>query len=153
MKKLNVKNSFQIPMPNVELLNEYIGGKYTEEEWRKFAAALDCETKIFALRTDSIQQNLDQMIQGLKIEKVKSSFYFKREKRLGDEEIEENEADDLVFQGGKEFIYEDDSYLDFNPEDAELRNNPVFNYLGTTFDKEGVRGLQINNLDVGSCHL
>ena len=56
---------------------------------------------------------------------------------------------DLGFNHGKEYLFEDDSFLDFKIEDAELRNNPVFNYLGTTFDKEGIRGLQLNTLDVG----
>jgi len=38
--------------------------------------------------------------------------------------------------------------LNTNIDDAELKHNPVFNYLGTTFDKEGGRGLILNSLDV-----
>ena len=60
----------------------------------------------------------------------------------------ENEEGKVGFNNGKEYLFEDDSFLDFKIEDAELKNNPVFNYLGTTFDKEGVRGLQLNSLDV-----
>lgn len=38
--------------------------------------------------------------------------------------------------------------MNTNIDDAELKHNPVFNYLGTTFDKEGGRGLILNSLDV-----
>ena len=62
---------------------------------------------------------------------------------------EGGDSDQLLFKGGKEFIYENDEYLHFNPEESELKNNPAFGYLGMTFDKEGTRGLIINDLDIG----
>lgn len=80
--------------------------------------------------------------------KVLSTYQEKKQDEA--EEPSTNEAEGLTFNGGKEFIFEDDTFLDFDVEDAELKNNPVFVYLGSTFDKEGVRGLQLNSLDVSS---
>lgn len=65
----------------------------------------------------------------------------------------EDRLDDLVFNGGKEFIYEDDSYLNFDVEEAENDNNPAFVFLAKIFDKEGARGLHLNNMDVFHYHL
>ena len=60
--------------------------------------------------------------------------------------------DDLVFNDGKEFIFEDDSYLNFDVEEAENENNPAFVFLAKIFDKEGARGLHLNNMDVIEAH-
>jgi hypothetical protein len=72
-----------------------------------------------------------------------------QEKRPEDELNEgEERPDDLVFNGGREFIFEDDSYLNFDIEEAENDNNPAFVFLAKIFDKEGARGLHLNNMDV-----
>lgn len=62
---------------------------------------------------------------------------------------DEQNLDGLKYKGGLEFLNEnDEDNLNTNIDDAELKHNPVFNYLGTTFDKEGGRGLILNSLDV-----
>ena len=60
----------------------------------------------------------------------------------------EERPDDLEFHGGKEFIFEDDTYLNFDVEEAENENNPAFVFLAKIFDKEGARGLHLNSMDV-----
>lgn len=91
---------------------------------------------------------MDQLIQGLKTNENKP-----KKRPNEDDDLVQNpqygDSDQLVFKGGREFIFEDDSYLQFNPEESELKNNPAFGYLGMIFDKEGTRGLIINDLDIG----
>lgn len=53
-----------------------------------------------------------------------------------------------MFNGGRDFIFEDDNYLNFDTEEAENDNNPAFVFLAKIFDKEGARGLHLNNMDV-----
>ncbi len=55
-------------MPNVELLDEYNLMKLDDEAWRKLTAALECEAKIFALRTDALGMSFEQLLQGIKTE-------------------------------------------------------------------------------------
>jgi len=69
-------------MPNVELLEEF-KGKLDDEAWRKLTAALECETKIFSLRTDALQLSLDQMLQGIKPEKPAKSIIHLPRKEAG----------------------------------------------------------------------
>lgn len=73
-----------------------------------------------------------------------------QEKRPEEEGIEggEDVHDDLKFKDGIEFLYEDDSYLNFDVEEAENENNPAFLFLAKVFDQEGGRGLHLNNMDV-----
>lgn len=112
-------------------------------------ATLECQTKVFGLRTDSLQLNLDHMLQGIEKEAKpqKSNFNFDLGRRP-EEDIQPGDASDMVFNGGNEFIFEDDSYLNFDIEEIENQNNPAFSYLARIFDKEGARGLQLNNVDV-----
>jgi hypothetical protein len=92
---------------------------------------------------------VDQLIQGLKTTENKPKKKNNEEAELQVYPADGAEGEDLIFKGGKEFIYEDDSYLQFNPEESELKNNPAFGYLGMIFDKEGTRGLITNDLDIG----
>lgn len=73
-----------------------------------------------------------------------------QEKRPEEEGIEgaEDAHDDLKFKEGAEFLHEDDSYLNFDVEEAENENNPAFLFLAKVFDQEGGRGLHLNNMDV-----
>ena len=64
---MNAKNAFQVQMPDVEKLPEYLSEKLDEEDWRKLTAALECETKIFSFRTDALKLTLDQMIEGIRV--------------------------------------------------------------------------------------
>lgn len=43
-------------------------GDLDDEGWRKVTATLECQTKLFGLRTDTLQLNLDQMLQGIEKE-------------------------------------------------------------------------------------
>lgn len=119
-----------------------------DEAWRRLTSALEVEVKLFGLRADAVQLSVDQLIQGLKTNENKG-----KKKPNEEDELMNNpqsgDSDQLIFKGGKEFIYEDDSYLQFNPEESELKNNPAFGYLGMIFDKEGTRGLLTNDLDIG----
>lgn len=147
--KLNAKNSFNAMMPNLEKLPEYESGRRDEEAWRKYVGALECELKLFSLRTDAFQLGIDQLNQSMRgnenPRKVKE-----KPQELQEMDDEEGGESQLKFKGGKEWLFEDDSYTDFNIEQEEIKDNPAFIYLGSLFDKEGGRGLRLNELDVSN---
>lgn len=62
--KINSKNAFDVPLPDVQKLSNFIGDE-TEQAWKIFSSTLDAGSKVYGFRVDGFHSEAYKILGGL----------------------------------------------------------------------------------------
>lgn len=114
-----------------------------DSKWRNSISLLECNSKIYDLRTDKFKHTLDNIIS--ETEKENNKFI----KRRGEnEDILRQEEFDRVFHDGNETVVRNEEELEMNQVDYGFEKDPMMNHLSGQFQEGKSDSLFFYNLDV-----
>ncbi|CAK74277.1 unnamed protein product (macronuclear) [Paramecium tetraurelia] len=144
VRRVNEKNSFEIPMINIKDLNAF---KQIEQgdAWKQISASLDAGSKIYGFRVDLVHQNTFKVLGGLHRTQINEKQNQEEQQEYEQEQLRKKK---LQNTGGENTLEKNQANIDTNKYDLEFEIDPLFQQTSAKFDEAGAKGLLMNNLTI-----
>jgi len=147
--KVNSKNAFDIPLPNVEKLTDFHQAT-GDTSWKKLSQTLDAGAKIYGFRVDSVHNEAYKVLGGLnrtELNQEEQAPELARGVDDDDQDTQDNVVRRQKRDGDGEGTLEKNLHnIDTNKYDLEFDIDPLFQKTSAKFDEGGAKGLLMNNL-------
>jgi len=144
--KVNSKNAFEVPFPNVEDLSDFRQAS-GDTSWKKLSQTLDAGAKIYGFRVDSVHNETYKVLGGLNRADIKEIDEAIQEELRKDEEEGVGRRPKRDTEG-ESTLEKNIANIDANKYDLEFDVDPLFQKTSAKFDEGGAKGLLLNNLFV-----
>jgi len=146
--KVNSKNAFDIPLPDVEKLTDFHQAT-RDTSWKKLSQTLDAGAKIYGFRVDSVHNEAYKVLGGLNRTELNQE---EQQQEIDRRYDEDQDTQDMTIrkprkEGDGEGTLEKHLHnIDTNKYDLEFDIDPLFQKTSAKFDEGGAKGLLLNNL-------
>lgn len=113
-----------------------------DSNWRNSIRLLDCNSRLYNLRTDKFKNVLNNVISETQKDAMKTK---KRDKNPFENQMEEF---DRVFHDGNETVVKDENQISMNYVDLGFEKDPLISHISSKFSGSGIKTSFFQNLEV-----
>lgn len=146
-KKINEKNCFDVKFLKISDNLKKDIDTTEDNSWRSSINLLECNSKIYDLRTNKFKNVLDNVIH----ETEKEALSYFKPKKL--DIIDEDEEFDRKFYEGKDTLVAKESDIMMSQIDLGFEKDPLISYISSKFSGSGSAHSFFHNLEVKNIFL